>query len=150
MYGNRRYVKQRGKLDVTTHKTILNALDKRARRYKNSEAAYDEQLDDILFNAAIDETRTVSTASESLSDGGGDSLGGDLSPPLSVTLITETEKEAIRGVNDEVLEVHGVAPGSKTDGTVRLLYENLNGINSRLKGNEKLEKAREVIDELTL
>ena len=81
----------------------MNALDKRALRCKNSEAAYDEQLDETLFNAAIDETRTLSTASESDSDGGGYPRGEDVTPPLSVTLITETEKDMIRGVNDEVL-----------------------------------------------
>jgi hypothetical protein len=44
--------------------------------------------------------------------------------------------------------VHGVLPGCKDDGIIRLLYENANGIPDRLGGNEKLDKAKELIDEL--
>lgn len=52
------------------------------------------------------------------------------------------------GVSDEVLRVHGVAPGSKLEGIVRLIYENLNGLNSRMSENEKLDKAKGLIDDL--
>jgi hypothetical protein len=52
------------------------------------------------------------------------------------------------GVKDELLSVHGVAPGSKAEGIMRLIYENLNGLNSRMSENEKLEKARELIHDL--
>jgi hypothetical protein len=45
-------------------------------------------------------------------------------------------------VRDELLSVHGVAPGSKAEGVVRLIYENLNGLNSRMSDNRKLDKAR--------
>lgn len=31
---------------------------------------------------------------------------------------------------------------------MRLIYENLNGLNNRIKDNKKVEKARQVIDEL--
>jgi exonuclease III len=41
-----------------------------------------------------------------------------------------------------------LVPGSKQEGIVRLIYENLNGLNSRMADNEKLEKAREIIDDL--
>ena len=53
-----------------------------------------------------------------------------------------------RGVSHEVLQVHGVAPGKKPDGCSRLLMENPNGFNTCMKDNEKLEKAKEIIDEL--
>lgn len=52
------------------------------------------------------------------------------------------------GVNDELLRVHGVAPGSKLKGVIGLMYKNLNGINLRLSENEKLEKVRELIHDL--
>lgn len=39
-------------------------------------------------------------------------------------------------------------PGSKQEGTVRLLYENLNGILSMISGNDKLGKAEALIHEL--
>jgi exonuclease III len=41
-----------------------------------------------------------------------------------------------------------VAPGSKPEGVIHLIYENVNGLNNRLSGNEKVEKAKEIQDEL--
>jgi hypothetical protein len=51
-------------------------------------------------------------------------------------------------VPDEVLHVHGFAPPKKAKGMVRLIYENLNGLNTHMKDNEKLERMRELHDEL--
>jgi hypothetical protein len=58
------------------------------------------------------------------------------------------EEETIRGVSDELLTVQGVAPGATLEGMTRLLYENPDGFNSRIGGNEKLDKAKELIDDL--
>ena len=44
--------------------------------------------------------------------------------------------------------MHGVLPGNKEEGITRLLYENTNGIHNRLGGNEKLNKAKDLINEL--
>ena len=44
--------------------------------------------------------------------------------------------------------MHGVALGSKAEGVCRVVYENLNGLNSRLSENEKLEKARQINHDL--
>ena len=60
----------------------------------------------------------------------------------------ETELEEVRWVDDYLLKVYGVAPGKKEDGIVRLMYENLNGLNSTLSGHDKLEKARQIIDDM--
>jgi hypothetical protein len=49
---------------------------------------------------------------------------------------------------DEVLKVHGVAPASKGEEIIRMIYENVNGISNRLSDNEKVEKAKEIHDEL--
>jgi hypothetical protein len=51
-------------------------------------------------------------------------------------------------VPEEVLQVHGFAPPRKAEGTVRLIYENVNGFSNRLCGNEKVEQARQIHDEL--
>ena len=52
-------------------------------------------------------------------------------------------------VSDYLLKVHGVPPGQKGEGTMQLIYKYLNGLQSTLLSkNEKLEKARGVIDEL--
>lgn len=55
---------------------------------------------------------------------------------------------AALGVQDEVLRVHGVAPGTKAEGVARLIYENLDGLINSIGGNEKLEKAEGIIDNL--
>jgi hypothetical protein len=38
-------------------------------------------------------------------------------------------------VPEEVLQVHKFAPPRKSEGTVRLIYENVNGFSNRLYGN---------------
>jgi len=52
-------------------------------------------------------------------------------------------------VSEYLLEVHGLAPGRKGDRVTRLIYENLNGLQSILSNkNKKLEKVQWVIDDL--
>jgi len=58
------------------------------------------------------------------------------------------ELQAVSGESEEILKVHGVAPGTKAEGITRLLYENANGINCKWSNNWKLDKARELHDEL--
>ena len=53
----------------------------------------------------------------------------------------------MRWVYDYLIKVHRVASRKKEDGIVRLMYGNLNGLNSILSGNDKLEKARHIIDD---
>ena len=62
--------------------------------------------------------------------------------------LTQKEIAEAAGVVDEILQAHGVPPASKQTGVVRLMYENLNGINNRIAKNKKLEKARGLIDDL--
>ena len=56
--------------------------------------------------------------------------------------------EEIRGVRDDLLEIHGVEPRKKPEGCTWLIYENPDGFNNRISGSEKLDKAKELIDEL--
>eukprot|EP00956_Cyclotella_meneghiniana_P044930 scaffold343920_cov268-Cyclotella_meneghiniana.AAC.1 len=65
-------------------------------------------------------------------------------------LLSAKERELLEAckVDDDLLRVHGVAPGAKAEGVCRLVYENLNGLNSRLSDNEKLDKARQVNHDL--
>ncbi len=52
------------------------------------------------------------------------------------------------GISEEVLKVHGVAPQSKGEGVIRLIYKNVNGLSNKLCNNKKVEKAKEIDDEL--
>ena len=61
---------------------------------------------------------------------------------------TMLEIEETSGVADKLLEVHGVAPRKKAEGVSRLIYENVDELNNRISNNDKLEKAKEIIDDL--
>ena len=47
------------------------------------------------------------------------------------------EREELRGIMDEALEVHGHRPGKKQEGVIRVMYENANGIDGKF--TKKLE-----------
>ena len=67
----------------------------------------------------------------------------------SRVIVEDQLRKEIREVSDYLLDVHGVPPGRKREGITRLIYENLNGLQSTLSNNnENLEKARRVIDDL--
>jgi exonuclease III len=138
-WGNERTIQQIGKMDRTKHAKVLSILEKRALRYRNTPVNDDRET---MRSDSIDETGTVDT--EGLTD------DESAASALSDFGLTPMQKEFLEaaGVTDELLRVHGIAPGSKQDGVVRLIYENLNGLNSRMADNEKLEKAREIIDDL--
>ncbi len=120
---------------MTLHQTVLTALEQRALRYQNSKT-YEELEDKQLLDEAIDETGMVSGAN----------IGGDETSRVNVE---EQLIKEIREVSDYLLQVHRIPPGWKGEGITRVIYENLNGLQSTLSiTNEKLEKAQRVIDEL--
>ena len=69
-----------------------------------------------------------------------------------VALVELQEKVRVKelGISEEVLKVHGVAPATKGEGIIRLIYENANGFSNRLSDNKKIEKAKEIHDELNV
>ena len=50
-------------------------------------------------------------------------------------------------ITKELLRVHVIDPRKKPEGVTRIIYENANSSNTRISGNEKVDKAKEVIDE---
>jgi hypothetical protein len=116
------------------HQSVLTVLEQRARRYQGSQS-YEELEGEQLLDEAIDETRTVAA------------------PPVEDaseqrrTAEQEVGKE-IRGVLEYLLNVHGLPPGWKGEGVTRVIYENLNGLQSALSMNEKLDKDWQVINDL--
>lgn len=63
--------------------------------------------------------------------------------------LTIEEASALKDMNEDILRVHGLPPGKKAEGVCRLIYENANGINNRMAKNPKLERAQEMIHELS-
>ena len=129
-------------MSTSKHSKILSVLEQRALRWRNK-AVHSHNEDDLLYRAALDETGTVNTAPFSDSDGECESVDS------TTTNTTEQHRGlGIEGVLEEVLEVHGVAPTRKGEGVTRLMMENPNGFSTNISGNEKLEKEKEVIDDL--
>ena len=117
-------------LNTITHTTVLKALEQRATRYRVRGTLAEARTS--THNWGLDETGTIDTAGLlRLQDE-----------------IQQREEIDIRGVSEEVLQVHGVLPGRKEDGITRVLYENANGIYNRLGRNDKLDKAKDIINEL--
>jgi hypothetical protein len=72
-YGTHWYIKQRGRLSVTLHQTVLTALEQRALCYQNSKS-YEELEEERLLGEAINETGTVPCAN----------VGGDKKSRINV------------------------------------------------------------------
>ncbi len=98
-------------MNVTQHDTVLQALTHRAQWFHRRLSVMPE---DPQYSWTLDETETLET--------------------LRLLLSSEikTEQQEISELNSiqvskEVLQVHGYAPPKKAEGTVRLIYKNVNG-----------------------
>ena len=96
-------------------------------------------MDEVLYQEALDETGTVPI--DSLTQFDEDYI-------TSKEKTVEWKEEGTVDIAEELLRVNGIAPGKKPEGVTRIIYENANSFNTRISGNEKVEKAKEVIDEL--
>ena len=119
-------------MNNTSHKKVLDAFTHRAADLCEKTRTVD---DDVRRLSTIDETGTL-----------------DLSG-LNIYNEKDALQQEMKEMNDipvpeEVLQVHGFAPPKKADGTVRLIYENVDGINTRLCDNEKVERMKELHDDL--
>ena len=106
--GMRTTAGQPGHLNTITHMSVLSALalEQRSHRYRQKGNLRGDEAH--THSWMLDETGTIST------------------PLLDHGEILQQEQESIRGVSDEVLQVHGVLPGRKEEGITRLLSENAN------------------------
>ena len=96
-------------------------------------------MDEVLYQEALDKTGIVSIYSLTQFDKNSITSRGK-------TL--EWKEEGTLDIAKELLRVHEIAPGKKPEGVTRIIYENTNSFNTRISGNEKVEKAKEVIDKL--
>ena len=65
--GNKRVIRQQGKLGLAKHVNILSVLEKRALCFSNRGKTCKDQ-DEVLYEEALDETGTVGMADRSDSD----------------------------------------------------------------------------------
>lgn len=118
-------------MNTTRHETVLQVLSARAQRFHRKKDVVESGVS--CHDWTVDETGTVNTS--------------------VIISESETQQKEIREMNsitlpEEILQVHGFAPPKKADGVVRLIYENVNGFQNRIYGNEKVERAKEIHDEL--
>ena len=130
--GNVQMVRRRGRMNTTSHTAVLDAL---SHRQINLCGKARTVGDNERRQNTIDETETL-----------------DLT---GLNLYNENEalQQEIKEINnmpipEEVLKVHGFTQPKKADGTVRLIYQNINGFNTRLCGNERVDSMKDIHHEL--
>jgi hypothetical protein len=119
-------------MNITSHSSVLQALSHRASKFDRSRRG---SHDNTRTPWSIDELDTLINPNPDM-----DSNNGILQQEIR-------EINSIQ-VPEEVLCIHGFAPPSKPKGTVRLIYENLNGLDTRMKDNDKVERMQELHDNL--
>ena len=130
--GRRDKTRKRGYLNVTQHKSVLNALSYRTQSFLHINCK-DAGMAEHLWS--VDKTGTVDTSA------------------LALCNLRETEQQEIREINsiqvlDELLRVHGMAPPTKVEGSFCLIFENVNGFQNKMCGNVKVDKAKDFHKEL--
>ena len=107
-------------MEITSHESVLAVLEDHASRF--SCCGKVQGVDDTLVSWALGKTGTVDTSPLCRNH--------DNSEQLALTEQQERSKIMGAGIPEEVLRVHGIAPSGKSEGVVRLIYENVNGINN--------------------
>ena len=74
--------------------------------------------------------------------------GGDLTREMENSARMAEHKEVHEAITEGLLQPHGLLSNTKQDGIFRLLCENPNSFNNRITGNQKLDKAINLKDEL--
>ena len=131
---------QEGQLNKISHQSILRALEHRASQYKCKEKF--SNVDNNLVSWALDKTGTIDPTL----------LSNRTEMIERVALVELQEKVRVEelGISDEVLKVHKVAPATKGEKIIRLINDNANGFSNRLSDNKKIDKAKEIHDELNV
>ena len=99
-------------------------MEKRALQYSRTGHNRIDQ-DEVLYNEAIDKMGTVSTAGLTGSD---EEPDGEMT--IRIAEAARLEREAISGISDDLLNVHGIAPGAKPEGVTRMIYKNPDRFNT--------------------
>jgi hypothetical protein len=119
-------------MNTTSHNKVLDAITHRAINICGKTRTVDGDARQLH---AIDETGTLDLSGLNLYNEN-DALQQEMKEMNEIP------------VPEEALQVHGFAPPKKADGTVRLIYENVDGINTRMCDNEKVERMKGLHDDL--
>ncbi len=108
--GNRRTLRRRGRLNNINHWFVLAALERRSLQYCNGSV------------------RTAVTGANAMDEMGTVELGRDMRDEEEWRRRMREKWQKNRNVLEDILKIHGVAPGLKVEGITWLLYKNANGI----------------------
>jgi hypothetical protein len=119
-------------MNIMQHSTVLQVLTHRVQRFHQRLNVMPE---DPPHSRTLDETRMLETSR------------------LLLSSEIEIEQQEINELNciqvpEKILQVHGYAPPKKAEGTIRLIYKNVNGFCNQLSRNEKVNRAKEIHDDL--
>ena len=131
---------QERRLNKISHQSILRALEHRASRYKCNEKF--SSIDGNLVSWAPDKTGTINSTLLSYRT--------DMNERVALVELQEKVRDEELGISEEVLKVHGVAPATKGEGIIHLIYENANGFSNRLSDYEKIDRAKEIHNKLNV
>jgi hypothetical protein len=94
-------------------------------------------VDDNLVSCALDETGMVDTSL----------LCNNCENNEKLALVEQQEGNGVMelGILEEVLQVHGIAPASKLEGAIWLIYKNVNGICNKLSNMLGWKRPRKFI-----
>ena len=110
-----------GTFKRTEHTTIMDYLGRRAKQFQKNGRLQGEDMEKIISELKgaeeIDVTREMEDSARM------------------------AERKAVHeAIAEGLLQPHGLPPNTKQDGIFRLLCENPNGFNNRIRGNWKLDK----------
>lgn len=110
------------------------------------QSTYKEQADYELMAATINDIGTVPTTGAWSNRAVFDEVCN--TEFINRAKIEMKELEELRGTKDYLLEVHGQAPEQTAEEIYQLINKKVKGPRTVHTGNEKLDKARQVIDDL--
>ena len=129
-------LRKHGHLNVCSHSLALNAIEKRAQRYHNKTKDQND-IDNELTWAAAGEQRKLQCNMHDNND-----IGINTG---------NSECEAVQAIlakRPDLLEAVWIIPGKKGEGITRLFYENQDGLTTNMSEMSKLEKVKEILDDM--
>ena len=118
--GSLRTIEQRGRLNITSHSSALNVLEKKVLRYLTRLQTQEKNDNDLINNV--------------LRGVGDDDAFRDIDVNTDLNEIQQILEE-----KKELLQVIGTTPSKKPSGVVRLASQNTNGLPAHFSNNSHLD-----------
>jgi hypothetical protein len=111
------------KFKTTSHSSILDQLRVRAEQFRKQGRLRDEDLEEII---------------KEIKETGG--IEDDEANTKEARASMDEQNKVREAVEDGLLQTHGMAPNTKQHGIFRILGENCNGFNNKIRGNWRAQQ----------